>query len=372
MKKRRILAALCLMILCCAWAATAAAATYGTVFGGWLRLRANPSYSAAIITSYPNGSVVTVLSRSNGWCRVLTSDYRYGYMDQRFLYISGHVPTPDPDPSPYHRTWTTVNRTAYVTSQNGKGVRMRSAPVVNNYNVLGLYPVGRTLYEMRRSNDGWSYIRIDGRYGYMMSQFITGDGSPVDPGSITSVKINITKPMDGDTLKLTVKPHGAHYSVIWYNSDFKLLGTQSTYKVKTSDVGTRILIRVTGSDGTVIEGSTDKVQPALKKIDIEETEKPSPTETPKPTDTPAPTDTPKPTDTPAPEETPKPTDTPAPTDTPKPTDTPAPTDTPKPTDTPAPTDTPKPTDTPAPTDTPKPTDPPAPEDTPASEETGEP
>ena len=90
MKKRRITAALCLMILCCAWAATAAAATYGTVFGGWLRLRANPSYSAAIITSYPNGSVVTVLSRSNGWCRVLTSDYRYGYMGHQ--QIPSHIP----------------------------------------------------------------------------------------------------------------------------------------------------------------------------------------------------------------------------------------------------------------------------------------
>ena len=266
MKKRRILAALCLMILCCAWAATAAAATYGTVFGGWLRLRANPSYSAAIITSYPNGSVVTVLSRSNGWCRVLTSDYRYGYMDQRFLYISGHAPTPDPTPSPYDRTWTTVNRTAYVTSQNGKGVRMRSAPEVNNYNVLGLYPVGRSLYEIRRSNDGWSYIRIDGRYGYMMTQFITGGGSPVDPGSITSVKINITKPRVGDTLKVTVKPSGANYSVVWYNADYKLLGTKTTYKVKSSDLGTKILVRVTGGDGTVIKSNTEKVQKSLQTI----------------------------------------------------------------------------------------------------------
>ncbi len=263
--KKRILSAVLLLILCCAWAASALAAMYGTVYGGWLRLRAQPSYSATIITSYPTGTVVTVLSRSNGWCRVLTGDYRTGYMDEHYLHLSGSAPDPTPDPSG-KRVWTTVNRTAYVTSQNGKGVRLRSSPEVNNYNILGLYPVGRTVTELRRSNDGWSYIRIDGKYGYMMSEFLTGSGVIPPGGKITDIRLNITKPRVGDTLKVTVTPAGASFSVVWYNEASKLLGTSQTYKVKSSDLGTKILVRVTGSDGTVLKTKTKAVQEALKDV----------------------------------------------------------------------------------------------------------
>ena len=89
MKKRLISAVLLLSVLCALWAGSALAATYATVVGGWLRLRTNPSYDAKVITSYRAGSVVTVLSQDGGWCRVLTGDYRLGYMDKRYLYFDG-------------------------------------------------------------------------------------------------------------------------------------------------------------------------------------------------------------------------------------------------------------------------------------------
>ena len=324
MKKRFLSALLLMILLCSACVVSASAASYGTVFGGWLRLRANPSYDAAVITSYPTGSVVTVLSKSKGWCRVLTGDYRIGYMDQRYLIIDGKYPTPvKPTPPAKKRTWTTVNRTAWITSANGKGVRMRNAPEVNSYNVLGLYPVGRTVKEIRISNDGWSYIRIDGKYGYMMSQFLTtyfapgpghgsggsgsgspghgsgsggsGSGSPGhSPGSggsgsgspghgpgsggsgsggsgsgsgssnpgkpFTSIKLNITRPYVGDKLQVSAVPSDASFSAIWYDAGTNiLLGTKKTYEVQPSDLGSRITVRVTGADGTVAELSTDPV-----------------------------------------------------------------------------------------------------------------
>ena len=144
--KKRIGAILLLTAMLCGLMAAASAATYGTVVGGWLRLRANPSYQATVIASYKTGSIVTILSQSGGWARVMTSDYRLGYMDRRYLYVEGSTPvTPKPV------SWTTVNRKAWVTSANGKGVRLRSAPVVNKHNVMGLYPVGRTVMELKVS-----------------------------------------------------------------------------------------------------------------------------------------------------------------------------------------------------------------------------
>ena len=290
-------------LLCCLWAAPAFAATYGTVFGGWLRLRANPSYYAAVITSYRTGTVVTVLNRSNGWARVITPDYRIGYMDTGFLRIGSTQPTSPPPP--VSRTWTDVNRTAQVISQNGKGVRMRSSPTVNDTNVMGLYPVGRTVREIRRSDDGWSYISIDGKYGYMMSEFLTSSYAPPTPPpkptekptakptekptdkptekptdkpteaptekptperiDIENVKLDPFSPKVGDRVKIIVTPSNAEYTAVWFRDENVLLGMNKEYTVQESDAGKVINVKVTGvgkSSGFSVDAFTAAVQAA--------------------------------------------------------------------------------------------------------------
>ena len=299
MRRRTVVALSLAAVLCCLWAAPALAATYGTVHGGWLRLRANPSYSAPVICSYRNGTVVTVLSQENGWARVLTADYRIGYMDARYLYI-GSDPAPQPyitpqpqpqpyiTPVPYTRTWTEVNRPAYVTSSNGPGVRLRSAPEVNNGNILGLYPVGRTVTEIRRSSDGWSYIRIDRKHGYMMTRYLTSSyyapapqpwvvtpaptpastyvpAPASDPWTIQSVKVLPNYPKVGDTVTVEVYPSAAQFTVVWYNDLNSLLGTSKSYTVRSTDVGRVIKVRIQGvgnSAGFVADGQTQQVADA--------------------------------------------------------------------------------------------------------------
>ena len=199
--KRLFSFTLAVILVCLLWVSPASAAKYGTVRGGWLRLRAQPSYQAYVITSYPNGTVVTILSQSGGWCQVITPDQRLGYMDQRYLNISGSaspgyiVPTRPVYPTyPTSGSWYDVNYTAYVTSANGKGVRLRRNPVVNSYNVLGLYPVGRRLTVLKRSNSGWSYVRIGSQEGYMMSQYITTSYSPVIPTAGPFVPVPTVRP----------------------------------------------------------------------------------------------------------------------------------------------------------------------------------
>ncbi len=295
------------MVLSTLWVASALAVTYATIVGGWLRLRSGPSYNSTIITSYRNGTVVTVLSNENGWARVQTPDFRVGYMDARYLNI-GYSPVV-PTVTPATRTWTDVNRTAYVTSANGRGVRLRSAPIVNSSNVTGLYPVGRTVLEIRRSSDGWSYIKIDKKYGYMMSQYLSSSHTPVyppaattnplypatptqppqptmpsqpglpggvstvlptetpSPASVgfTSVKVDPYQPTVGDTLKVMMTPAEATYSVIWYNELGTPLGTKKSYKTVDTDVGHIISCRVIGTGdyaGQVADAKTGTVKAA--------------------------------------------------------------------------------------------------------------
>ncbi len=285
--KKRLLCTLLAVLLLCAHALPAMAVTNvsATIMGGSLRLRQSPSYQARIIRTYRTGTVVTVLSQDAGWCQVVTPDGRTGYMDERYLYIGGA-----PAPAPSVRTWTDVNANYWVTSKNGRGVRMRSAPAKNNRNVTGLYPVGRTAFVARQSNDGWSYISIDGKYGYMMSEFLTPSHvdpvvptpapvcptptpapvcptpTPVPADILSSITLSSASPRVGDTLSVSACPSGATYMVIWYRDDNQLLSTSGQYTVAAGDAGHTIHVHVSGtgnSAGVIIEKTTNTVAVAL-------------------------------------------------------------------------------------------------------------
>ncbi len=281
MKNKLIALFLAAVFLCmAALPALAATTLYATVMGGYLRLRISPSYQAQVIRSYRSGTVVTVLGREYGWAQVITPDGRTGYMDERYLSFGT-----SPEPEPSKRIWTDINRNYWVTSQNGLGVRMRSTPSVNSHNILGLYPVGRTAYVIKQSNDGWSYISIDGKYGYMMTLYLApAQVTPVYPtpvpvrptqapsvtvapipGVLSSVSLSSASPRVGDTLYIAVLPATATYMVIWYRDDNQLLSTDNQYTVSPADLGHIIHIHVSGtgsSSGVVIDKSTRAVAAA--------------------------------------------------------------------------------------------------------------
>ena len=64
---------------------------------------------------------------------------------------------------------------AYVISGNGKSVNLRSAPSLGS-SVIRSYKPGTRLTVITRGVD-WCFILIDGRYGYMMRQYIYDGGT---------------------------------------------------------------------------------------------------------------------------------------------------------------------------------------------------
>ena len=93
---------------------TAEATTYktATVKGGWLRLRNAPSFDGAVLGSYYTGTVVTILGTAGSWYHVQTAKGLTGYMYGAYLTVKS----------------TPSGGTAYVTSTNGLGVRLRAGP----------------------------------------------------------------------------------------------------------------------------------------------------------------------------------------------------------------------------------------------------
>ena len=134
-------------------AAQAASYATATVKGGWLRLRAEPSYWAETISAYYTGTNVTILGGSGSWYHVSTPDGKTGYMHSDYLTITGSITGGQLD----------ENTQAYVTSQNGKSVRMRTGPSTS-YSTIASYAVG-TPVTILISGDDWCKVRIGGLHG---------------------------------------------------------------------------------------------------------------------------------------------------------------------------------------------------------------
>jgi len=137
-----------------------ASTQYATVVGGWLRLRSGASFNATTIASYYTGTEIKLLGSTGNWYKVQTPDGRQGYMYADFLSVGGTV---------------SGSTNATVISGNGYGVRLRRGPSTS-YSVIGKYPVG-TRAQILQSGNYWCRIAINGTTGYMMTEFLSKDGT---------------------------------------------------------------------------------------------------------------------------------------------------------------------------------------------------
>ena len=189
------------MMLMTVWTVTAAAETRtGRVFGGWLILRSTPSYSGAIKSSYPSGTVVQITGQSGAWYQVIAPDGLTGYMLGTYLKVSGGtVPT---------------YTTAYVTSANGLNVRLRSGPGTG-YSVLASYAPG-TECTILEAGTNWCKIRIGTLTGYMMTKYLTGTQPSPQPEPQPETKAWVTS-RNGKGVNLRSGPGKGYASIGFYS-----------------------------------------------------------------------------------------------------------------------------------------------------------
>lgn len=194
-------------------------------------LRSGPSKQNAALASYNVGQQVTVISYGSTWCHVRINGLE-GYMMSEFLSTVKQDVAVTPGNSSY---------TAYVTSKNGKSVRMRSG-AGKLFPTIASYAVGTQVTVLEAGSE-WSRIRIGTNTGYMMSEFLTTKA----PGKITSATISATMVRPGETLTVTVLPSGANVSVKWINDLGQTVGFGTSYTVEAADAGRKLRASVTGS-----------------------------------------------------------------------------------------------------------------------------
>ena len=145
--------------------------------GYGVNLRSGPGKNYPSIGYYSVGSPATVMSPGAVWSYISIGS-RTGYMMTEFLTTTPVTPV------------TPVSSSPVVVSANGRNVNLRSGPG-KGYGVIGSYAVGTPLEIIARGTE-WYYIRISGKYGYMMKQYISDNGltSPVgiSPATATDLR----------------------------------------------------------------------------------------------------------------------------------------------------------------------------------------
>lgn len=203
-------------------------------------LREGPAKSYDVLASYNVGQKVTVNRYGATWCHV-TINGLGGYMMSEFLS------TTKPETGNGGSVGSTY--TAYVISDNGKGVRMRMG-ASKLFPTIATYSVGTKVTVLEYGSD-WCKIKIGTNTGYMMTEFLTT--SQVSSEEIT-VKVNTASAVPGDVIYTQLTPANASVTYEWYNDKGVRVGTGSSYTVKDSDAGQKLRVYATGTGSTDVSG----------------------------------------------------------------------------------------------------------------------
>ncbi|MCJ7842283.1 SH3 domain-containing protein [Lederbergia sp. NSJ-179] len=168
--------------------------------GSTLNLRSSASTSASVLAGLSNGTAVTVESESNGWAKVKVNG-KTGYVSSQFL--TGKASTPSKQPTT--PTPPSKSETKYVSVNAGSTLNLRSNASTSSSVLAGLS--NGTAVTVESESNGWSKVKVNGKTGYVSSQFLTGKASPPSkkPTTPTSPSKSETKYVSvnaGSTLNL--------------------------------------------------------------------------------------------------------------------------------------------------------------------------
>ncbi len=138
-----------ILILCALAPALGESITYtGTVTGGSLHLRKEPSSSAKIINTYKNGTEVTILENNGVWCKVKVGK-NTGYMMAQYLDIKPNYP---------HLGWGR-------TPDDGTVLNVRAA--ASDTAEIVYKTMSGCVLEIVEDAGAWYKVQVGGQFGYV-------------------------------------------------------------------------------------------------------------------------------------------------------------------------------------------------------------
>lgn len=130
-----------------------------------LNVRKGPSTSTAVITTLKKGKEVTVTSESNGWSKI-TVDGKSGYVSSTYLAS---------------KTKTSIK---YVNVNSGSNLNVRKTPSASAEILLKIK--NNTKVEVSSESKGWSKITVNGKVGYVSSEYLDSESNSNNSSTNTS------------------------------------------------------------------------------------------------------------------------------------------------------------------------------------------
>ena len=155
MKRRLALALVAILLICLFPAALGDEITFtGTVTGGSLNMRKEPSSGAKVVSTYKNGTEVTVLENDGTWCKVQVGS-KTGYMMTQYLNITANYP---------HLGWGRSIETDAL-------VNIHSLP--DFYSEIIYKSASPLSFELVEKINGWYKIRFGNQFGYLPVEMVS-------------------------------------------------------------------------------------------------------------------------------------------------------------------------------------------------------
>ena len=213
---------------------TASGEAAKTTTGVHLRSGRGTNYSSLGVIS--GGTAITVTDKSDSSWYGVTVNGKSGYMFSEYIKLDSSSNSGSTTEDPSASESTAAKTTTDVHLRGGRGTK---------YSSLGVISGGTAVTVTDRSDSSCYGVTVNGKSGYMFSQYIKLDGSTSGTGSVavgdtmtTTAYLNLRKGAGTDTSVLLVIPEGGKVAVVektsaeWYKVTY---GGQTGY-VSTSYV----------------------------------------------------------------------------------------------------------------------------------------
>ncbi len=145
---------------------TVVAYGYVTTVSGGLNQRPTKSMSSSVIQVIPRNTWVNILEKGETWCYV-SYNGKDGWVMTKFLTISN---SKENTPKPTTTSTSGSYQTAWVAVATGTTLNQRSS-ASTNASIITRIPNGAAV-QVYSKGSTWSYIKYNGKYGYVMTQFL--------------------------------------------------------------------------------------------------------------------------------------------------------------------------------------------------------
>lgn len=179
--------------------------------GDDVRLRDEPSYNGSVLTTVPEGWLVTVHDgpiddgAGSSWYEVTARGQR-GYIVSDFLADAGN--------SEVSATTTDGEVTAAAVARTTANVRLRSAASLTA-GILLVIPTGATVNTTGATQNGFSQLTYQGTTGWASSQYISsGGGAVISNATVIGGSLNLRSSPSTASSVILVMPNNAQVGVL--------------------------------------------------------------------------------------------------------------------------------------------------------------